>query len=328
MVIDSSRRSFLKTAAMAGLLSAKTARAAEESQTVQTPVLNVGYEESGNPNGFPIVLLHGFPDDVRAWDGVVPPLVQAGHRVLVPYLRGYGPTRFRDPAAPRKAEQAAMGQDVIDFANALALPTFAVAGFDWGGRAASVAAALHPERIKAAVICGGYLIQNTVNTTAAPPAPPAVERELWYQSYFNLERGRAGLKANRKAICKFLWQTWSPDWRFTDEVYDRTAGSFENPDFVDIVIHSYRHRIGNAPGEERFLRVEQQLAKRPKITVPAIVLHGANDPLARPPADSPAERAQFPALVGRRVFPGVGHFLPREKPDAVSTAILELLASR
>jgi pimeloyl-ACP methyl ester carboxylesterase len=299
-------------------------RAQSAARSVQTPVLNIAYEESGDPQGFPIVLLHGFPDDVRAFDEVAPPLAKAGHRVLAPYLRGYGPTRFRDPAAPRMAEQAALGQDLIDFADALGLKQMAVAGYDWGGRAAAIAAALHPNRVRATVIIGGYTIQNVF----APqrPAPPEVERELWYQWYFNTERGRAGLAANRRSLCKLLWQTWSPGWRFSDETYNRTAPSFDNPDFVDVVIHSYRHRNGSAPGEERFLEMERQLAQRPKIAAPSILLYGAADPLARPSADvTPAERAVFPALVARRVIPGAGHFLPREKPETVSAALLELL---
>jgi pimeloyl-ACP methyl ester carboxylesterase len=300
------------------------AKAQSSARSVQTSVLDIAYEESGEAKGFPIVLLHGFPDDVRAFDEVAPPLAKAGHRVLVPYLRGYGPTRFRDPAAPRMAEQAALGQDLIDFADALGLKQMAVAGYDWGGRAAAIAAALHPDRVRATVIIGGYTIQNVF----APqrPAPPEVERELWYQWYFNTERGRAGLAANRRSLCKLLWQTWSPGWRFSDETYNRTAPSFDNPDFVDVVIHSYRHRNGSAPGEERFLQVERQLAQRPKIAAPSILLYGATDPLARPSPDvTPAESAVFPSLVARRVIPGAGHFLPREKPETVSAALLELL---
>lgn len=293
-------------------------------QTIDTPTLKIAYRESGNASGFPVILLHGFPDDAHAYDDVAPPLAQAGHRVLVPYLRGYGETRFLDANAPRMAEQAAIGQDVIDFADALKLERFALAGYDWGGRAAQIAAALYPGRVRAAVFVGGYLIQNTL--VAAPPGPPAVEKELWYQYYFNTERGRAGLAANRKAICRFLWQTWSPDWKFSDETYNLTAPSFDNPDFVDLVVHSYRHRIGNAPGDPRFLAVEAALAKRPKIVCPAILLHGQSDPLARARADNPAERAQFPALVDRRLIAGAGHFLPREKPAVVSSAMLELLA--
>ena len=296
---------------------------AAASRTIDTGVLTIAYEDRGA--GFPVILLHGFPDDVRAYDDVAPPLVKAGFRVLVPYLRGYGTTRFRDPAAPRMAEQAAIGQDLIDFADALHLDRFAVAGYDWGGRAAAIAAALHPERVRAIVLIGGYTIQNTI--AASRPGPPESERALWYQWYFNTERGRAGLQANRRALCKFLWQTWSPTWHFSDETYNRTAASFDNPDFVDVVMHSYRHRIGNAPGEPRFLATEQQLAQRPKIQAPAITLYGADDGIGRPSSDSSADRAVFTNLVARRIVAGAGHFMPREKPDAVSAAILELLSS-
>src|SRR5579863_749031 len=246
------------------------AQAQSTTRSIQTPILDIAYEESGNPQGFPIVLLHGFPDDVHAFDQVVPTLASAGYRVLVPYLRGYGPTRFRDASAPRMAEQAAIGQDLIDFADALGLKQMALAGYDWGGRAAAIAAALHPERVRATVIIGGYTIQDVF----APqrPASPEVERELWYQYYFNTERGRVGLERNRRSLCKFLWQTWSPGWHFSDEEYNRTAPSFDNPDFVEVVIHSYRHRIGNAPGEERFQAAEHEIAKRPPITAPSILL--------------------------------------------------------
>ena len=292
-------------------------------KSIQTGFLDIAYEEHGT--GFPIILLHGFPDDVRAYDDVIPPLFKAGFRVLVPYLRGYGPTRFLDPATPRMAEQAAIGQDLIDFADALELGRFAVAGYDWGGRAAAIASALHPSVVRAVVLIGGYTIQNTV---AAPrPGPPEAERALWYQWYFNTERGRAGLDANRRPLCKLLWQTWSPTWHFSDETFNRTAPSFDNPDFVDVVIHSYRHRIRNAPGEPRFLDVEQQLAQRPKIQAPAITLYGADDGLGRPSPDPSNDGAVFTNLVARRIIPGAGHFMPREKPDAVSNALLELLAS-
>ena len=315
------RRTFLQ-AATTGI--ATMAQAQSNTRSIQTPVLDIAYEEHGGAQGFPIVLLHGFPDDVRAFDQVAPPLAKAGHRVLVPYLRGYGPTRFRDASAPRMAEQAAIGQDLVDFADALGLKQMVLAGYDWGGRATAIAAALHPERVRATVIIGGYTIQDVF--APQKPASPEVERELWYQWYFNTERGRAGLAANRRSLCKFLWQTWSPGWHFSDEEYNRTAPSFDNPDFVDVVIHSYRHRNGGALGEERFQEMEKQLAKRPKIAAPSILLYGATDPLARPGPDvTPAERAVFPALVARRVIADAGHFLPREKPEAVSTALLELL---
>ena len=329
------RRTFLKTAGLAGASAMADmwtgsrvlaqGLAATAGRMVDTPVLSIAYEDTGDPRGFPIILLHGFPDDVHAFDDVVPPLVKAGHRALVPYLRGYGPTRFRDRAAPRLGEQAAIGQDVIAFADALKLPRFAVAGYDWGGRAAAIAAALHPDRVRATVLIGGYTVQNTV--APQPPAAPANEHRLWYQYYFNTERGRAGLQANRREICRYLWQVWSPGWKFTDDTYNKTAPSFDNPDFVDVVIHSYRHRIMNAVGEPRFKEVETRLARRPKILAPSITLYGADDGIRRPPLESPPdERAVFEKLVARRVVPGVGHFMPREKPDAVSAALLELLS--
>ena len=329
-----SRRSFLKFGVAAGVLTSGVARRRNalaqvrtlpSARAIQTPVLSIALEESGDVQGFPIILLHGFPDDVRAWDEVAPALASKGYRVIVPYLRGYGPTRFREPSAPRMAEQAAIGQDLIDLADALGLSRFAVAGYDWGGRAACVAAALHPERIRAAVLIGGYSIQDTLG----PPQPAAPEREraLWYQWYFNTERGRAGLARNRRSICRLLWETWSPTWHFTDDAFETTAASFDNPDFVDVVIHSYRHRNLNAPGEPRFATVERQLAERPKITVPSIVLYGADDGLGPPPTDTPAERASFTALVARQVVLGAGHFMPREKPGVVSSAMVELLGA-
>ncbi len=313
------RRSFLSAA---GAALASSCLGAEGAKTVQTPYLDIGYEETGA--GFPVILLHGFPDDARAFDGVAPALAKAGYRALVPYLRGYGRTRFRDASAPRMGEQAAIGQDVIDFADALGLDRFAVSGFDWGGRAACIAAALHPERVRAAVLIGGYSIQNTI---APPePGPPEAEARVWYQWYFNTERGRAGLKANRRSLCKLLWRQWSPNWRFTDETYDRTAPSFDNPDFVDVVIHSYRHRLGAVAGEPRFEEMEERLARRPVVKCPTITLYGGGDGIARPVKDPlPAERAAFPALRARRVIDGAGHFMPRERPDVVSAALLEVL---
>ncbi|HLI83458.1 MAG TPA: alpha/beta hydrolase [Bryobacteraceae bacterium] len=308
------------------MAGSRWARGEAARKSVRTEVLEIAYEETGA--GFPVILLHGFPDDVRAWDGVAPALAQAGYRALVPYLRGYGPTRFLDAKAPRMAEQAAIGQDAIDFADALQIQRFAVCGYDWGGRAAAIAAALHPERVRAAVLIGGYTVQNTV--TPGPPGPPEAERAVWYQWYFNLERGRAGLAANRRALCKLLWKEWSPTWHFTDETYDRTALSFDNPDFVDVVIHSYRHRLGNAPGEPRFLETERRLAQRPKIEAPAITLYGGDDGIVRGrPEISAAERAVLPNLMAHRVIPGAGHFLPRENPEAVTAALREVLeASR
>lgn len=325
------RRQFLQTALLtgAGMLASRMGAAAQQgsaSETlfIDTPVLRIGYEARGPAAGFPIILLHGFPDDAHAWDTVAPPLAAAGFRVLAPYLRGYGPTRFRDEAAPRMAQQAAIGQDVIDLADALGLTRFAVAGYDWGGRAAAIAAALYPERVRAVVLIGGYTIQNTL---AAPrPGSPAAEYRAWYQWYFNTERGRAGLEANRHDLCRLLWELWSPSWRFTDDEYERTAASFDNPDFVPVVIHSYRHRNANAPGESRFEAMEARLAERPAIAAPVITLYGADDGVAPPSREaSPAERTVLPQLMARRVVQGVGHFMPRERPGVVSMALLELL---
>jgi pimeloyl-ACP methyl ester carboxylesterase len=261
---------------------------------------------------------------VRSWDGVVPPLADAGYRVLVPYLRGYGPTRFRDAASPRMAEQAAIAQDVIDLVDALGLEQVALAGFDWGNRAACIAAILHPERVRAQVAIGGYSVQNTV--TPGRSASAAAEARLWYQWYFNTERGRAGLEANRRDIIRYLWDTWSPGWEYTDAAFERSAPSFDNPDFVDVVIHSYRHRHVNAAGEARFLAVERRLAERPPILVPAIVLRGAESGFGRPSSDPTGDQARFPGLVARRIVDGAGHDLPAHRPDAVSSALLELLA--
>src|SRR4051794_21301742 len=245
------RRDFLKSSSMA--IAAGFGQTSSP-RSIQTPTLDIGYVESGSAGGVPVILLHGFPDDVHAYDEVAPPLARAGHRVLVPYLRGYGRTHFRDSNTSRMAEQAAIGQDVIDFADALKLDRFAVGGYDWGGRAAQIAAALHPDRVRAGVFVAGYSIQDVF---AAPrPAAPQVEAAFWYMYYFNTERGRAGLAQNRKALCKLLWQQWSPTWKFADATYDATAPSFDNPDFVDCVIHSYRHRNVNAPGDPRFDAVE------------------------------------------------------------------------
>jgi pimeloyl-ACP methyl ester carboxylesterase len=292
--------------------------------TVRTPSLEIGYDAYGDDSGFPIVLLHGFPDDAHAYDTVAPPLAAAGYRVLVPYLRGYGPTRFLDDTEPRKAQQAAIGQDLMDFMDALGLESAALSGYDWGGRAACITALLAPERVRALVTIGGYNVQNAL---ASPrPVNSAVqERSYWYQWYFNTDRGEAGLQQNRHGICRLLWEEWSPTWTFDDATYDRTAASFDNPDFVPIVIHSYRHRHGNAPGEPRFDAVEHHLAERPPITVPTIVLHGADDTVS-PPHRSEADMSMFPSGTERHVVPGAGHFMPRENPQAVVDALLTLLS--
>jgi len=294
-----------------------------ETRTTRTPTLAIAYEQQGDARGFPVILLHGFPDDTRAWGAVAAPLAAAGHRALVPYLRGYGPTRFLDAGAPRMAQQAAIGQDLLDFMDALGIERAALAGYDWGGRAACIASILAPARVRALVTIGGYNVQNTL----APPRPaPAVEeRAYWYQWYFNTERGRAGLAQNRREICRLLWRDSSPSWRFDDATFEETARSFDNPDFVDVVIHSYRHRHGNAPGDPRFDAIERRLAGRPPIAVPTVILEGAEDGVA-PPGRSAHQLELFPAGTERHVIAGAGHFMPRERPGAVADALLALLA--
>lgn len=290
---------------------------------VQTPVLSIGYEEHGPISGFPIMLLHGFPYDIRSFDGVVSPLAEAGYRVLVPYLRGYGPTSFLSQELPRMAEQAAIAQDVVDFAEALGIPQFALSGFDWGNRAACITAILHPDLVKAYVALGGYSVQNTV--VKETPASARSEARRWYQWYFNTEQGRVGLEKNRRDIVRHLWETWAPKWEYTDEVFGRSAPSFDNPDFVEIVIHSYRHRHMNAPGEERFLEVERQLAELPPVLTPSIVLRGADSGLGRPSQDPSEDQSKFHKLISRQIVDGAGHDLPVQRPDAVAEALLQIL---
>jgi pimeloyl-ACP methyl ester carboxylesterase len=290
--------------------------------TVRTPILEIGYEEWGDAAGLPVVLLHGFPDDAHAWSEVAPPLAAQGCRVLAPYLRGYGPTRFRDATAPRMAQQAALGQDLVDFLDALGIERAALGGYDWGGRAACITAILAPARVRALVTIGGYNVQNTI---AAPvPASALQERANWYQWYFNTERGHLGLEKNRREICRLLWRDWSPGWRFDDATFEQAAAAFDNPDFVPVVIHSYRHRYRNAPGEPRFDAIERRLAERPRIDVPSVILHGRDDGVD-PPARSEKHPALFPAGTERRVIPDAGHFLPREQPGAVVDALRSLL---
>jgi pimeloyl-ACP methyl ester carboxylesterase len=291
-------------------------------ERVRTATLEIVCEVSGPNDGAPVIFLHGFPDDLRTWDGAVSQLSGAGYRTIVPYLRGYGPTRFLRDDTPRSGQQAALAQDLLDLMDGLQLKSAALVGYDWGGRAACIVAALWPHRVRCLVSVGGYNMLNVA--TSAKPAPPVQEHKLWYQWYFSTERGRAGLKANRREFCRLLWQLWSPNWRFDDATYERTAASFDNPDFVDVVIHSYRHRFGWAPGDPSLEAMEERLAAMPKISVPTIVLHGDADGVA--PVQSSERHARFfsgPYL--RRVIPEAGHFLAWEAPDAIVQAVRELV---
>jgi pimeloyl-ACP methyl ester carboxylesterase len=288
---------------------------------VRTPVLEIAYEECGPADGAPVVLLHGFPYDPRAYDGAVAPLVARGLRVIVPYLRGYGPTRFLAPETPRSGQQAALGSDLLQLMDALALPQAMLVGYDWGGRAACIVAAQWPARVRGLVSVCGYNIQDIAGSSA--PGTPEQEHRFWYQYYFHTERGRAGLAANRGPLCRLLWRLWSPNWAFDDETFARTAASFDNPDFVDVVIASYRHRFGYAPGDPAFEPIERQLAEKPRIATPTIVLHGAADGV-QPAAQSETHARFFAGPYQRRVIPLAGHNLPQEDPQAVVDAILDL----
>jgi pimeloyl-ACP methyl ester carboxylesterase len=290
---------------------------------VRTGTLEIAYEESGPGDGTSVLLMHGFPYDVRAYDDVVPLLVAAGCRTIVPYLRGYGPTRFLSADTPRSGQQAALGKDLLDFLDALRFDRAALAGYDWGGRAACIVAALWPQRARCLVSGGGYNIQNI--PASATPAPPEAEYRYWYQYYFHTERGRAGLAANRRELCRLLWRLWSPHWAFDDATYARTAASFDNPDFVDVVIQSYRHRYGYAPGDPAVESIEQRLAAQPKISVPTIVLHGEASGVG-PPGQSERHARFFSGPYQRRVIPVAGHYLPAEAPREFAGALLELLA--
>ena len=290
--------------------------------TVRTATLDIACEAHGPADGPAVVLLHGFPDDVRTWDGVAPALAAAGCRVLVPWLRGYGPTRFLDPATPRSGQQAALGADLLALLDALGIGQATLAGYDWGGRAACVVAALWPRRVRGLVSINGYNIQHIAS--AARPGTAAQELRYWYQWYFHTERGRAGLAANRRELCRLLWRLWSPNWDFDEATFARTADSFDNPDFVDVVIQSYRHRYDAAPGDPALDEIEARLAARPPITVPAIVLHGEADGVDPPTAEDRAA-ALFTGPYRRTLIPGAGHFLPREAAEVIAAAVLELI---
>jgi pimeloyl-ACP methyl ester carboxylesterase len=289
---------------------------------IRTSALEIAYEESGPGDGMPVFLLHGFPYDPRTYDDVVPPLVAAGCRTIVPYLRGYGATRFLAADTWRSGQQAALGNDLLELMDALGVERAVLAGYDWGGRAACVVAALWPQRVRGLLSANGYNIHDVASS--GKPAAPEQEQRLWYQYYFHTERGRAGLTANRRELCKFIWRSWSPNWRFDDATFERSAASFDNPDFVEVVIHSYRVRFGYAPGDPRLEPIEQRLAAKPRITVPTIVLHGAGNGLSAP--ESSLKHAPlFTRPYQHRVIPVAGHNLPQETPRDVAEAVLELV---
>jgi pimeloyl-ACP methyl ester carboxylesterase len=288
---------------------------------VHAGVLSVGYDDHGSSDSPAVVLLHGFPYDARAYDAVVPLLVREARRVVVPYLRGYGPTSFLSGDTLRSGQQASLGHDLLSLLDALDIDRAIVGGYDWGGRAACVVSALWPERVRGLVTCGGYNVLDVAGSSR--PQSPTVEHALWYQWYFHGERGRAGLEQNRHEFCRLLWTMWSPKWQFDDETYARTAASFDNPDFVDVVIHSYRQRFGFVDGDPAVEDTERRLADRPAISVPTIALYGGDNGVA-PAAPTEHNRHLFTGSFERVVIPGVGHNVPQEAPQSFADAVLAL----
>jgi len=287
-------------------------------KTVNAGDLCIAYEESGNSNGTPVILLHGFPYDVRTYDEVAKILATGNYRVIVPYLRGFGPTTFLSRDTIRSGQQAALASDLLALMDALGIKNAILGGYDWGGRAACIVAALFRDRVNGLVSVAGYNIQNIAKY--AEPVAPEIEMLNWYQYYFHSERGRLGLSKYRKELCKLLWSHWSPTWKFDDETYEATAVSFTNPDFVDVVVHSYRHRYGLAAGDPKFEKMEKALLKQPAIKTPTIVLDAAADGVE--PIEGTGKDARFfEGRYERRIIKGVGHNVPQEAPDEFAAAI-------
>jgi pimeloyl-ACP methyl ester carboxylesterase len=345
--IDVGRRRFLTTAAVAaagahlGAICAPPAQSGAASvqseatrlhnrpasafslHQINAGLLNIGYADAGRTDAPAVVLLHGWPYDIHSFVDVTPRLVSAGYRVIVPYLRGYGTTRFLSDGTFRNGQPAAVAMDAIELMNALKIETATIAGFDWGARSADIIAALWPERCKGLVSVSGYLIGS--QAAGRTPLSPAAEYQWWYQFYFATERGRAGYAANRREFARLIWQLASPKWNFDEATFERSAAAFENPDHVDIVIHSYRWRTGIAEGEAKYDDLERRLAAAPLIAVPSITLEGdANG------APHPAPAAYANKFSGkythRTITGGIGHNLPQEAPEAFTQAILDVSA--
>lgn len=288
------------------------------TKTIDAGVLNVAYEEYGPRDGWPCIMGHGFPYDVHAYAEAAPLLAVAGARVIVPYLRGYGPTRFISSDALRSGEQAALGADMKALMDALGIERAVLGGYDWGGRAACVIAALWPERVEALVSGNSYNIQDIAGSIK--PAAPDMEAAYWYQYYFHSERGRRGLAGNRRDIARLLWRMWSPTWHFDDTTFERSATAFDNPDFVDVVIHSYRHRYGLVPGDPAYALIETRLAAQPRIDVPSITIDGDADGVSSGTAH---HGKKFGGPHEHRVFERAGHNLPQERPGDWARAVLD-----
>jgi pimeloyl-ACP methyl ester carboxylesterase len=339
--INLNRRRFFGIAAMtvaavefgtATLANAQTAAASparkagghqsfEALKQINAGVLNIGYAEAGPANGTAVLLLHGWPYDIYSYVDVAPILANAGYRVIVPYLRGYGTTTFLSKATPRNGQQSALAADMIALMDALKIESAIVAGYDWGARTADIMAALWPERCKALVSVSGYLIgSQEINKK---PLAPKAELAWWYQFYFATERGRLGYAANTHDFVRLIWETASPAWKFDDATFNRSAPAFDNPDHVDITIHNYRWRLGIVEGEAKYDAYEKKLAMGPVITVPAITMEG--DANGAPHPDPSAYKAKFSGRYEHRnVTGGIGHNLPQEAPEAFAQAVIDV----
>jgi pimeloyl-ACP methyl ester carboxylesterase len=310
------------TAAMAGAISsAGPAAPLEAVKQVRAGVLDVAYAELGPNSGEPVLLFHGWPYDIHSFDEVAPILAQAGHRVIVPFLRGFGPTRFLSADAMRNGEPAALALDATALMDALNIRQAVIGGFDWGARTGDIVAALWPERVRGLVSVSGYLIAS--QAAGKQPLPPEAELQWWYQFYFATERGRLGYEKNRRSFNKLIWKLASPRWAFDDTTFERTAVSFDNPDHVAITIHNYRWRMGLADGERQYDVIEQKLAAAPTIAVPAITMEGDANGAPHPLPE--AYRAKFTARYEHRTIKGgIGHNLPQEAPREFAQAILSV----
>jgi len=339
--IKQDRRSFLRNAVMtfagaelatldsvrgqsskkASLIEAGTNTSFGSLHQIDAGLLNVGYVEAGPADGQAVILLHGWPYDIHSYVDVAPLLAARGYRVIVPYLRGFGTTRFRSGETSRNGQQSAVAIDIIALMDALGIDRALIGGFDWGARTANIMAALWPQRCKAMVSVSGYLIGSPDANKA--PLPPAAELQWWYQFYFATERGQAGYEKYRRDFNKLIWQVASPRWQFDDATFDRSAASFDNPDHVGIVIHNYRWRIGLAEGEPKYDELEHRLAKSPVITVPTITLEGDSNGAPHPDANSYAKK--FSGKYAHRVVEGgIGHNLPQEAPQAFAQAVIDV----
>jgi len=325
--INHERRRFLAAGAMtfaaAKIGLAQTGRTSATNtfgpvKQIEAGVLNVGYVETGPANGQPVILLHGWPYDIHSYIDVAPQLATAGYRVIVPYLRGFGTTRFLSADTVRNGEQAAIAADMLAFMDALKIDKAVVAGFDWGARTAVIMAALWPERCKAIVSVSGYIVVNL--TANQQPLPPQAELGWWYQYYFATDRGERGYTQYRHDFNKLIWKIASPKWAFDEATYERSAAAFDNPDHVRIVIHNYRWRLSLAKGESRYDDLEQKLFAAPAITVPAITIGSDFDGAG---ADGAAYAKKFAGKHAHRVLNGIGHNVPQEAPEAFARAVID-----